>query len=135
MRALELEGVRRKRIHVYRASTLGGVVRRSPERGGVMVAGAGMGAVVGVAIGLLSMLDADTLAPAAVTFRLLIGGLLGALIGALAGLIASSLRHESRYGAAGGYHDFVVRVQVDDEASAENVADLLARAGGDPLPA
>src|SRR5690606_21251404 len=63
VRALELEGIRRNRIRVQRANTLGGVVRRPPERGGIMVAGAGMGAVVGVGIGLLAMLGTGVLPP------------------------------------------------------------------------
>lgn len=135
VRALELEGIRRNRIRVQRANTLGGVVRRPPERGGIMVAGAGMGAVVGVGIGLLAMLGTGVLPPAAVTVRLITTAVSGGLIGALVALLVSGLRHESRYGAAAGYRDFVVRVKAKDEASAAKLRDLLERAGGEPLPA
>lgn len=134
VRALELEGIPRKRIHVYHASTLGGVVRRPPERGGAMGAGAGFGAVLGVTLALLSLLDRGDLSPSAIATRLIAYCLVGGLLGALGGLIARTLRHESRYGPAAGYRDFVVRVRADDPSSAESVVDLLARAGGDPLP-
>jgi hypothetical protein len=134
VRALELEGIARKRIHVSHASTLGGVVRRPPERSGAMGAGAGFGAIVGVALALLSMLDAGDLSTRSIATRVVAYGLAGAFFGALGGLIARTLRHESRYGPAAGYRDYVVRVRADDPTSAESVVDLLARAGGDPLP-
>lgn len=133
VRALELEGIPRKRIHVYHASTLGGVVRRPPERGGAMGAGAGFGAALGLALALLSLLDTDLSSRAIVT-RLVAYCVVGGFLGALGALIARTLRYESRYGPAAGYRDFVVRVRADDASSAESVVDLLARAGGDPLP-
>lgn len=135
VRALEIEGVRRRRIHVHRASTVGGVVRKPPEHGGALGAGAAIGLVVGGAIGMLTMLGIDALAPLVVTLRMLGGAATGALLGALVGLVVSRLRHQSRYPRATGYDDFIVQVRADDPASAESVRDLLARAGGDPLPA
>lgn len=136
VRALELEGIRRRHIHVQRAAELGGELRTPPERSSAALVGAGVGAALGLGLALLSLAAGAAVMPAP-DAALRIAGLVvaGALLGGLVGIVTSRLRHQSRYGDAASYRDFVVRVDASDEVTAENIRDLLARAGGDPLPA
>src|SRR5690606_16821567 len=59
VRALELEGVSARRIHVSRADASGGHVRTPAEGGRAAGVGAGFGAVVGGALALLAIAAAD----------------------------------------------------------------------------
>lgn len=134
VRALELEGVRRPRIHIYRADTTGRVVRVPPERSSALAIGGGLGAVVGLGLAILSLVVTPGPLPFFfVLVRAAAGIGAGALIGALVALISSRLRHESRYEQPTGYRDFLVKVDASDDTSADQLRDLLARAGGDPV--
>ncbi len=134
VRALELEGVRRGRIHVSRVGTAGGGVQRAPESGSVLSIGGAIGSAIGGGIAMLSILwvagDPRLLA---VVVRVLVGAAGGAFIGALVALIAMRLRSESRYPHHGGHYDYLVRVKTHGSAAAESVRDLLTSAGGDVL--
>lgn len=134
--ALELEGVRRRRIRVWRADASGRSVRKAPESSTALSIGGALGSAAGGALALWSFAFALGEAPFwLVVVRVLAGAATGAILGALIALVTSRLRHESRYEQPAGYKDFVVKVKTPDPATADHVRDLLERAGGDPLPA
>lgn len=136
VRALELEGVQRRRIRVSRADASGGGVKGPPEEGSALSIGGALGSAVGAALALVSLGRLLVDAPfGMLVLRVLLGAASGAIVGMLLALVTGRLRHESRYEHPAGYHDWVVKVKARDRATAENVRDLLSRAGGDVLPA
>lgn len=135
VRALELEGIRRQRVHIYRADFSEGVVHTPPETGSALVVGAAVGAGIGAALALMAIAEMATLlSPLAIAARAIGSALAGALLGGLFAVVLRRLRNENRSRAASEYRDFLVRVDAPDRVSAEKIRDLLALAGGDPLP-
>lgn len=135
VRALELEGVRRRRISIARADATGGV-HQPPEASSALSIGGAVGSAIGAVLALLSLAWAVLDPPFyVIVVRVLVGAATGAILGALVALVTSRLRRESRYQHPAGYRDFLVKVKARDPVTAENVRDLLARAGGDVLPA
>ncbi len=138
VRALELEGVERRRISISRArATEEGSVRTPPELGPTLSAFGAVGSAIGAALALFAFALRDAGDPPfwLVAVRVLVGAASGAIAGGLAGLIAHALRRPVRRVRFRDYHDFLVKVRAPDEPSAEHVRDLLTRAGGDLLPA
>src|SRR5690606_24286100 len=113
--------------------TSGGELRTPPDGGSALAVGAAAGAAIGGGLALLSLLGL-AVGLYLLVVRVVLGVVSGALLGALFAIVTSSLRKQSRYGAASTYRDYLVKVDAPDRESAENVLDLLARAGGDPLP-
>lgn len=135
VRALELEGVRRRRISIHRADATGGL-HQPPEASSALSIGGAVGSAAGAALALFSLAWVAPDPPFyLIVVRLLVGAATGAILGALLALVSGRLRRETRYQHPAGYRDFLVKVRTRDPATAENVRDLLSRAGGDVLPA
>ncbi|MCZ7684371.1 MAG: hypothetical protein M5U28_38605 [Sandaracinaceae bacterium] len=89
-----------------------------------------MGSAAGAALALFSLAWVAPDPPFyLIVVRLLVGAATGAILGALLALVSGRLRRETRYQHPAGYRDFLVKVRTRDPATAENVRDLLSRAG------
>ncbi len=135
VRALTLEGIRTRRIHVYRAAVEDGVVRTPRESSSTVAFGVGVGAAIGGALAIVSLVVGRGAWPAfEIVARLLGGAGAGALAGGLLALLVRRLRLGARPREPRAYDDYLLRVDVSDEVSARRIRDLLSLAGGDPLP-
>lgn len=129
-------GVSTTEIRVSKAAADEHQVHKAPERGRAMLIGALVGAAVGGTLALMALVPfLDTIAPFYVVLRVLGGAGAGLVVGGLVSLILGGPRPANRPVMRTAYGDFLVRVKTPNEATAEEIRDVLVREGGDPLPA
>ncbi len=134
VRALDLEGVQRARIHVCPAAVSEGIVHTPRESGSAASIGVGVGGAIGGVIAIVSLVLWRGPLPILDMVGRLVGGAgAGAIVGGLLALLGKrSLRALGH--PAHTYPDFLVRVDADDAASLPRIRDLLTLAGGEPPP-